>query len=37
LSIIATTIPGKPPPDPKSIVELELKSTKSIICAESTI
>ena len=37
LSIIATTIPGKPAPDPKSVVVLQLKSTKSMICAESII
>ena len=37
LSIIATIIPGMPDPDPKSVVVLQLKSTKSMICAESII
>jgi hypothetical protein len=37
LSIIATTIPGNPHPDPKSVVVLQLKSIKSTICAESTM
>ena len=32
---IPTMIPGKPPPEPKSVVVLLFKSTKSIICAES--
>jgi hypothetical protein len=36
-SIIATIIPGKPAPEPKSVVVLQFKSTKSIICAESII
>ena len=33
--IIAITIPGRPPPVPKSEVVLLFKSTKSTICAES--
>ena len=36
-NIIATIIPGKPAPEPKSVVVLQFKSTKSIICAESII
>ncbi len=36
-NIIAMTIPGDPPPDPKSVVVFLLKSIKSIICAESII